>query len=100
MSKKHIVNCIIRKAHKNPYERIQGIGGKTILGKKWTLSEAEAIERIKRGELFFVVVDKDPVRIIIGERKGRKYLKTKEDTDKKNNLLELPDCQRRIKLVP
>lgn len=100
MSKKHIVDCIVERKHKNPHERIQSIGGETVLGKRWQFSESEAIERIDQGEQFFVVVDKNPVRVIIAVRKGRRYLKTKQDTDKKNNLLQLPPCPRQIRLVP
>ncbi len=57
-------------------------------------SEAEAIDRIEnRGDTFYSErPDGHVAEIIVETRNGEKYLKTKPDGERPNNLDWLPDC--------
>jgi Protein of unknown function (DUF3892) len=88
------VRCIERIDHENHWERIQSIGGVYITGKRWKFSESDAIASIESLEKKFIVdVDGKSVDVIVAKHEGRKYLKTKKDSETENNLLSLPDCE-------
>jgi hypothetical protein len=64
-------------------------------GKRWKLTEAEAIDGIKSGKWSFYVSRPrgDTVRVIVAiSRYGNEYLKTEADGEEPNNLLSLPEC--------
>jgi len=74
-------------------ERITSIGGNLPDGKSWTLKLYDAIKAIEdKTYEFYVTVDDETINVEIAEREGRKYLKTKPDKTKKDNLLSLPSC--------
>lgn len=64
-------------------------------------SEAEAINRIEHsGDTFYADrPDGHVAEIIVVEREGEKYLKTKPDGERPNNLDWLPDCPPKAKHV-
>ena len=87
------VQCINKSDRFNPHERIKNIGG-IHNGKRWKLSESEAIAGIEAGKWrFFVSVDGKSVWVVIAvSRYGNKYLKTEADGEQPDNLLSLPEC--------
>jgi hypothetical protein len=88
------VTCITKREHKNPHERIQGIGG-TDKGTRWWRSEDNAIADVdKDSKSYSVSVGGKSVWVIVATHSGRKYLKTETDGYEPNNLLSLPECPR------
>jgi hypothetical protein len=88
---KYFVLYVDKNDRSNRHERIQHIGGKYLDGKVWSFTEAKAIDMIERHHKeFFVTVDKETAEVEVAEMNGRKYLKTKQDTDTKDNLLSRP----------
>jgi hypothetical protein len=86
------VSCINKTRHSDPHLRIRNIGG-VANGRRWRLSEDEAIRKIERGSSsFFVRVGNRRVEVVVAKHQGRKYLKTRPDSSRKNNLLSLPEC--------
>ena len=88
------MTCITKRGgHYNAHERISFIGGPNSDGKRWKLSEDEAIEAIERGKYaFYVTVNGRTVDVIVASHSGRKYLKTTADGYSPDNLLSLPEC--------
>jgi hypothetical protein len=89
------VTCIRKRGgHYNPHERIEGIGGGSLIG-RWYASEDEAIRNVERDpQSYFVSVGTHSVWVIVATHNGRKYLKTTADGYEPNNLLSLPECPR------
>lgn len=86
------VSCISKRQHHNPHERIRGFGG-IHNGKRWWLSENDAIYGIEAGKwAFYTNVGGRSVWVIVAVYDGRKYLKTQADGYEPNNLLSLPEC--------
>ncbi|MFA5252271.1 MAG: DUF3892 domain-containing protein [Phycisphaerae bacterium] len=94
MATRHRIQCINKSDRYNPHERIINIGGVNADGKRWKITETEAIRGIEDGKwLFFVNVNNKEVDVIIAVSQwGHKYLKTKADGEHPNNLLSLPEC--------
>ena len=94
MAVRHRIQSINKSDRYNPHERIINIGGVNADGKRWKITEIEAIKGIEEGKwLFFVNVDGKEVDVIIAVSQwGHKYLKTKADGEHPNNLLSLPEC--------
>jgi hypothetical protein len=88
------VKCINKSDRYNPHERILSIGGTNPDGTRWKLSEPDAIAGIEKGEWqFYVNVGVKTTWVIIAlSSLGHKYLKTEEDGEHPNNLLNLPEC--------
>ncbi len=91
---RHQISCINKRGdHYDPHERISHIGGINHNRGLWKLSEYDAIKSIGVGEFdFFVLVNGQPVTVIIAEHEGRQYLKTEADGYSPDNLLALPEC--------
>lgn len=88
----NLVTCATKLGNNyNPHERITHIGGQGDSG-RFKITSDDAIKKIERGEHFHVNVSNRTVKVIIGERNGRKYLKTESDGYEPNNLLALGDC--------
>jgi hypothetical protein len=89
------VTCITKTARTNPHERISLIGGTNADGKRWQLTESEAIEGIKFGKYAFYVERPagHVVDVVVAKSAfGHDYLKTTNDGEQPNNLLSLPEC--------
>ena len=87
------VMCVQRRHHSNPCERIVAIGGVRHDGSRWHLTELQAITAIKTGAAhFFVPAAGRTTRIVVDHQKAREYLKTQDDGEAPEGLLDLPDC--------
>jgi hypothetical protein len=86
--------CINKSDRPNPHERIINIGGINPDGKRWKLTQQEAIVGIETGKYsFYVSVQGKTVSVIVAtSRYGNKYIKTTADGEHPNNLLSLPEC--------
>ncbi len=94
MSTTYEVTCINKSNRTDPYERITHIGGVSGNGQQWTLTQQEAIDGIESGKWNFYVIDAGQrVDVIVAQRLGRKYLKTRNDDEQTNNLLKQPECR-------
>jgi hypothetical protein len=76
------------------HEHIVSLGCYTPEGKYQTLTETEAIARLEGGSDTFYSERPDGhvAEIVVETREGEKYLKTKPDGERPNNLDWLPDC--------
>ena len=88
------IRCICRNDRYNPNDRITHIGGVHRDGRRWKLTQQEAIQDIENGICRFYVN-------VAGERDwlvlavsifGNVYLKTENDKEEPNSLLILPEC--------
>ncbi len=93
MAETHQVKCINKTDRQDPHDRIKSIGGDSN-GKRWKLSQPEAIAGIETGKWsFFVNVQGESVWLVVAtSRFGNKYIKTENDGEQPNNLLSLPEC--------
>jgi hypothetical protein len=92
------VKCITKRGgHRDPHERIEGIGGGDTTLTRWWRAEADAIRDVEKDqEAYFVKPPSIPlVWVVVAVRNGRKYLKTQPDLYPENNLLKLLDCPPR-----
>ena len=89
------IDCIEKDDRLNPHEAIQNIGGRNPDGKRWSLTQKQAIDGIDSGKWdFYVVAAGRHVKVIVAtSRYGNKYIKTEADGDSPNNLLSLQSCQ-------
>ncbi len=76
------------------HAHIELIGGRNPDGSLWTMSQEEAIQEIKAGNLeFFVHVGNAEDDVIVSRSSlGNEYLRTVGDGVFPDNLLSLPDC--------
>lgn len=90
------ITCIHKTDRMNPHERISHIGGVNPDGTRWKLAEGEAITGIESGRWSFYVKQPgyEAAEVIVAERLGHKYLKTRADGEQPNNLLALAECPR------
>jgi hypothetical protein len=88
------VRCINKTNRTDAHERIHSIGGVNSDGKRWKLTEAEAIQGIKDGKWAFYVERPSGHRawVEVATRLGKEYLKTERDNEQPDNLLALPEC--------
>lgn len=87
------ISCINKRGnHYNPHERISHIGGMSN-GRRWRLTEDQAINAIEQGKYnFYVSTNGRTVDVIVALHLGRKYLKTVVDDYSPDNLLSLNEC--------
>ena len=88
------IQCINKNPRNDPYRHITHVGGVNSDGKRWKLTEEEAIQGIKDDKWDFYVSEQGrTIDVIIAvSASGREYLKTKADGVRPDNLLSLPEC--------
>lgn len=90
---RHEIKCINKSERLNPHERIINVGGVNADGSSWKITQPRAIELMDNGEKFFVKKDGSEIDVIIATHNGNRYIKTKPDNERENNLLYLPECR-------
>lgn len=94
---RHRVVCVDKRDHDDPWERITHLGGPTF----GVMSADEMIRRIEGGaDSYFTLVGGEEADIEVHLRKGNKYLKTRNDRDKPDNLLSLESCKSKPPIKP
>jgi hypothetical protein len=88
------ITCVNRSASPVPHERIEHIGGIRADGKRWRLSQEDAIKGIEDGTYkFFIGGDGIPAWVIVAiSQDGHKYLKTESDGLHPDSILSRPEC--------
>jgi hypothetical protein len=87
----HRVSCAT-KHRVGRLTAIATIGGVNDDGSRWVLSRDAAIAAIDAGTRFYVESDGRRADVVVARRFGRRYLKTRGDSVRRNNLLRLPAC--------
>jgi len=82
------VACINKTDRYGAHERIRNIGGAG-----WKHAEDDAISYTEDGVYsYYVHRGGYEVDVIVAQRLGHKYLKTRPDSEQPDNLLALPEC--------
>jgi hypothetical protein len=94
MPAQHEIKCINKTNRSDPHEKISHIGGINPDGRRWWITQEEAIAGIETQKWqFYVNVNGKSVWVVIARSAfGNKYIKTEADGDTPNNLLSLPEC--------
>ncbi len=81
--------------HENPYTAISYLGWKDETGRDKRTNREEMYKWVKDGGRAYVRDSKGDVAYLIAETtsKGTKYVKTKPDNTKDDNLLKLDKCK-------
>ena len=91
----HEITCIQKTDRGEVHEKVRTVGGiDPTDGKRWKLSQGEAIMAIETGKMrFYVMVSGKSVLVVVGSSPwGNKYLKSASDREQPNTLLNLPEC--------
>lgn len=88
------IRCVTKADPSDPIRFLTHVGGARPDGLAWRLSEEAAIACIESRKYAFHVLGRGSKEgIIVGRRKGRKYLKAATDRDRPYTLLRLPECE-------
>lgn len=85
------------------FERVEAIGCvDPTTGAELRFSEDEAIQKIEDGTARFIVRDSkgNEAVVEVEERENRKFLITKRDGIRSDNLLSMPDCVSKVVSSP
>ena len=95
MAARQQITCINKSERLNPHERILSIGGFNADGKRWRISQEEAVSGIRDGSwAFFVDVNGKSVDVVVATSANNNfYIKTQADGVHPNNLLALTECK-------
>jgi hypothetical protein len=87
------IMCIGKLPRQNPFEQLRSVGGVSLNGTSWMLTQPQAIADIEAGKSnFFVDVSRRRLRVVVAfTPSGNKYLKTEHDEGLVNTLLSLPE---------
>ena len=91
----HEITCILKSDRTAVHEKIKSIGGiDPADGKRWRLSQLEAVKAIESGKAsFHVKVGGKPVPVVVGTSSwGVKFLKGATDREQPSTLINLPEC--------
>jgi hypothetical protein len=87
------IRCINKTNRNDPHDRIHSVGGVNSDGRRWKMSEQQAISDTESGEWqFYVSEGGKTVNVIVAKHNGNKYIKTQNDGLHPDNLLALPEC--------
>jgi hypothetical protein len=93
------VTCIVKHpTHSTKHHRITAIGVTDFPNgrhRKWRTTAAQAEAKIEAGTRTYYSVDHDTgtkAKVIVVRREGKPYLKTANDDDMADNLLQKPEC--------
>ena len=91
------INCINKREHHNPHERITNVGGANADGTAWKMTEQAAIAGIEQGRWkFYVSVGGKRVWVVIATHFGRKYLKTRLTATRQTTSLTFQSVHKRL----
>lgn len=91
MANRYQISCINKPNRDSQLEHITHVGGYGT--SQWKITVEDCIQRIERGEQFFVRVGQYETNVQVVSPPGRrKHIKTEPDATKKDNLLSLPEC--------
>jgi hypothetical protein len=94
MAKRHQIIWVTKSSGTEPHERIAYVGGLTVDGRVWRISQASAVRAIETGTWdFFISVDGREVDVALAmSKQGHAYIKAETDRgDQPDALLVLPD---------
>lgn len=94
------IKCINKEDRDNPYERITHVWWVNHDWNKWKKTQKEIIDYINSWKhSFYVNVWRNKINVIVSKsRFWNEYIKTENDRDEPNNLLSLPECDKKINL--
>ena len=89
---RHQVTCINKRGyHLDPHERIEYVGNQV---GKWKTAEDVVIGWIDNNtHSFYTLVNGKEADLVVATHNNRKYLKTKPDGYRPDNLLNLAECE-------
>ena len=89
--RRRAVSFANRAYSSDPLERVDNIGGVNSDRTRWTLSQADAIAAIEAGtDEFFMATADGPVKLVVLNHRGEKYLNTEREKTHPDGLLSLP----------
>lgn len=88
--RRRAVSSVSRAYSHDPFERIEAIAGVNSDRTRWRLTQAAATAAIDAGtDEFFVHADGQPVKLIVLNHGGQKYLATEREKTHPDDLLSL-----------
>ncbi len=87
------IDCITKPHPHSPLEHITHVGGTRSSGLRFKITRTQCADDINsRRESYFVQVGSDKIGVETYVLHGTKFIKTKPDNTKRDNLLSLPQC--------